>query len=192
MEMRALMSKASDAAVEVVRGVAAEHLAGPTPCPEFDVRTLVNHLVVWTGQRARSAGLKEPVGPLTEEHDFTATSGWAEAYAAGSAAAASTWSDPAAWQGETGLSGTGLISAEFVGRIVFGEWLLHGWDLAVATGQQVALDEDLVEALYTSVAAMGDQARQYKVFGPEVPVAESAPLLDRALGLAGRAPSWKP
>lgn len=46
--------------------------------------------------------------------------------------------------------------------------------------------------LYAETTAKADMARQYNVFGPEVEVAADAALFDRALGLAGRGPSWKP
>jgi uncharacterized protein (TIGR03086 family) len=190
MELRSLMARASEVAVEVVRGL-PDRLDGPTPCAEMDVRALVNHLILWTG-RGHAAALKQPLGGPADDHDFTAEPGWADAYATQAAATAQVWSDPGAWAGETGITAQGLMPAPFVGGIMFGEWLLHGWDLAVATGQSPAVDKELATALYESVAIKAELARQHNVFGPEVPVPASAPPFDRALGLSGRDPFWKP
>ncbi|MFE1851445.1 DinB family protein [Streptomyces sp. NPDC059489] len=83
------------------------------------------------------------------------------------------------------------MPAHFIGGIVLGEWLLHGWDLAVATGQKLNVDDELAAVLYEDIAGKAEMARQYGVFGPEVSVSPTAPLFDRALGMAGRDPSWK-
>ncbi|MEW2404137.1 TIGR03086 family metal-binding protein [Streptomyces sp. NPDC046862] len=195
MELRTAMARASDAAVEVVRGVGPGNLDRPTPCPEMTVGALVNHLFHWTGALAHAAALKQPPqrpqpDPAAEDRDLTTEPGWAEAYAAASSATAEAWSDPRAWSGETSLTGGGTLPAPFIGGIVLGEWLLHGWDLAVATGQRLRVDDALAAALYEDVAGRADMARQYKVYGPEVEVPPTAPLFDRALGLAGRDPSW--
>ncbi|KUN97901.1 hypothetical protein [Streptomyces resistomycificus] len=122
---------------------------------------------------------------------MTAEPDRAEAYAARSAETAAVRSDPRAWDGETTLTGSRPTPARFVGGILLGEWLLRGWDLAVATGQKPRTDDELAAVLYDDVAAKAETARQYGVFGPEVPVPASAPLFGRVLGLAGRDPSWK-
>ncbi|WP_331766319.1 TIGR03086 family metal-binding protein [Embleya sp. NBC_00896] len=145
-----------------------------------------------TGVRGHTAGLKQPPEDVADGHDFTAEPGWAQAYAARSAATAAVWSDPRAWTGETSMTGGGPMPAGLVGGIVLGEWLLHGWDLAVATGQTLTVDDELAGVLYEDVAGKAETARKYHVFGPEVGVPETAPLFDRVLGLAGRDPLWKP
>lgn len=192
MEMRAVMGRAAEAAVGVVRGIGAEQLALPTPCPDFDVRGLVNHLIFWTGVQGYAAGLRQAPEEVAEGHDFTAEDGWVEAYAARAKAAAEAWSRPEAWEGEASLTGGAAMPASFVGGIVLSEWLLHGWDLAAATGQKPDVDDEVAAVLYENTAAKAEMARQYEVFGPEVPVPADAPWFDRALGLAGRDPSWKP
>jgi uncharacterized protein (TIGR03086 family) len=192
MELRLLMTKASDTAIEIVRGVEPGRLDGPTPCPEWDVRGLLNHMILWTGHRGGLAAGKKPIEGPGDDHDFTAEPGWAEHYAVLSAATAQAWTDPASWEGETGMSGAGRMPAPFIGGILFAEWLLHGWDLAVATGQKPAVDDDLQQALLAKVEGMQETARQYKIFGPEVPVPASASPFERALGLAGRDPDRTP
>jgi uncharacterized protein (TIGR03086 family) len=196
MELRSLMVRASDTAVDVVRAVGPDDFDAPTPCPAMTVGALVNHLIFQTVVRGYAAGLKQSPQDLPDQvaegHDFTAEPGWAEAYAARSAAVAALWSEPRAWQGETSMTGGGrTMPAPFIGGIVLGEWLLHGWDLAVATGQTLHLDDELAAALYEDVAGRADMARKYGVYGPEVAVAPTAPLFHRALGLAGRDPSWR-
>lgn len=193
MDMSAQMERAAEAAVAVVGGVRADQLAARTPCPEFDVRALVGHMDKWTGERAELAARKQPVEPDDGgEPDVTAEPGWPARYAAQARRAAAAWSDPAAWTGETGLSGKGAMPAGFVGAITFAEFVLHGWDLAAATGQQLELDDDVVRTLWAGLGRFADTARQMKAFGPRVPVPDSAPLLDRCLGLAGRDPAWRP
>jgi hypothetical protein len=73
------------------------------------------------------------------------------------------------------------------------ELVLHGWDLAVATGQDFEVAPENLEASWEMVSNTPDDpgARQ-GLFGPVVPVPEDAPLLDRVLGQAGRNPRWSP
>jgi uncharacterized protein (TIGR03086 family) len=192
MELRLLMTKASSTAISVVRGIGPGRLDGPTPCTEYDVRGVLNHLILWTGHRGVLAARKEPIEGPADDHDFTVDPGWAENYAVRSGATAEAWTDPAAWEGQTGMSGAGQMPAPFVGGILFVEWIFHGWDLAVATGQKPNLDDDLQKAIFDQVSGMVETARKYKVFGPEVRVPTSASPFDRALGLAGRDPDWTP
>jgi uncharacterized protein (TIGR03086 family) len=193
MELRTLMTQAAETSVAIVQGVGPEMLDRPTPCPEYDVRALLGHLTGWMTDRARGAATKRTVeGAPDESRDVTAGPGWADRFAEGARAAAAAWSEPAAWEGASSLSGATRMPAEMLGGLVFSEFLLHGWDLAAATGQKIALDDDVAQALFDQVASMAGMAREYGAFGPEVPVPGSASLLDRALGLAGRDPGWAP
>nr|WP_239134808.1 TIGR03086 family metal-binding protein [Streptomyces sp. SID12488] len=189
------MVRASAVAVDIVRGVQGDDLGSPTPCAELNVRALVNHLAYWTGVRGHVAGLKQsPHGDrVVDGFDFTGVVGWADEYASRSAATALVWSEPEAWEGETALTGAGVspMPARFVGGVVLGEWLVHGWDLAVATGQKVDVDDELAAVLYEDIVGKAEMARRYGVYGPEVAVPADAPLFERALGLAGRDPSWR-
>lgn len=195
MELRPLMTDAAEAAIGVVRGIDPANFGDPTPCAEYDVRALLNHHLLWTG-RAETAARKEPATGPEEGHDFTADPGWADLYADLARRAAAAWSEPAAWEGRTRLSPGGDAAdgmpADYIGGILFGEFLLHGWDLAVATGRRPDYTDGLVAGLYEQLRPTADMARQYGVFGPEVVVPETAPLLDKALGLSGRDPAWSP
>ncbi|MGK5558212.1 TIGR03086 family metal-binding protein [Actinomadura kijaniata] len=192
MELRDLMETAAEAAAKIVHGVPEDRLTAPTPNPEWDVRATVNHLFFWT-RRAEFAARKQAPDDLPEEHDFTAEPGWADRFAEQARHTARAWRDPAAWEGDTSLTGaTPGMPASVIGAMIFSEFPLHGWDLAVATGQPAELPAEVVRAAHRETSAIAEMARQYGAFGPEVPVADDAPLLDRLLGAAGRDPHWIP
>ncbi|MEU6034662.1 TIGR03086 family metal-binding protein [Actinomadura sp. NPDC047616] len=192
MTMRTLMVPAAEAAARVMRAVPADRLDAPTPCPDWDVRALVNHMIFWSGRAEGAAHKLPPPAEPGPDHDFTADGDWAEMYAAHVHKAAEAWSEPAAWEGTTNLTGQGDMPATFVGGIVFVECVLHGWDLAAATGQRTAFRDDVVRAAYEHIERTADTGRKYGAFGPEVAVPGTAPLFDRLLGLTGRDPHWEP
>ncbi len=109
-------------------------------------------------------------------------------------ALAAAWDEPAAWQGMTHVGGQDF-PGDVAGVIALDEVVLHGWDLAVSTGQQYDVPDDLLQPLLPfleHVAEPGMEAARQGLFGPVVPVATDAPLLHRVLGLAGRDPNWTP
>ncbi|QKG27448.1 hypothetical protein ACTIVE_9103 [Actinomadura verrucosospora] len=192
MDVRRQMRPAADAAARIVLEVPQDRLDAPTPCPGWDVRALVNHLILWNG-RGETAARREPVTGPGEDHDFTAEPGWAERFEEQARRTAEAWSDPAAWEGNTSLTGNKEgMPAGFIAGIVFGECVVHGWDLAVATGREPGFPPEVVEAAWEQLVPTAEISRKYGAFGPEVAVPEDAPLLDRVLGLAGRDPYWKP
>jgi uncharacterized protein (TIGR03086 family) len=193
MEFPSLMVPAARTCAAIVRAVPADRLGARTPCPEWDVRAIVNHLTFWAGRGVTAAHKSPPAPEPTQDHDFTAEPGWADRYAEQALKCAEAWSDPAAWKGTTSLTGAEEESpASWIGAMLLGECVLHGWDLAVATGQPVDLPDDLVQAAHDQLVPTAAMGREYGAFGPEVPVAGTAPTLRRLLGLAGRNPNWTP
>ncbi|MWA02211.1 TIGR03086 family protein [Actinomadura sp. LD22] len=192
MDIRQQMRPAADAAARIVLEVPQDRLGAPTPCPGWDVRALVNHLILWNG-RGETAARREPVTGPGEDHDFTAEPGWAERFQEQARRTADAWTDPDAWEGDTSLTGGGKgMPAAFIGGIVFGECVVHGWDLAVAAGREPGFPPEVVEAAWEQIVPTAEISREYGAFGPRVAVPEDAPLLDRVLGLAGRDPHWTP
>ncbi|EOM77693.1 TIGR03086 family protein [Rhodococcus rhodnii] len=105
---------------------------------------------------------------------------------------AEAWRAPEAWEGTTRVGGVDLPAA-VAATVALDELVLHGWDLAVATGSPFAVapaDLDVVHDFVLESAAPG--APRDGIFGPVVAVAADAPRLDRVLGLAGRDPGWEP
>jgi uncharacterized protein (TIGR03086 family) len=107
-------------------------------------------------------------------------------------ALAAAWNEPAAWEGMTHVGGQDF-PGEVAGVIALDEVVMHGWDLAVATGQPYEVPDELLVPLVPfleHVAEPGMEAAREGLFGPVVAVAADAPLLHRVLGLAGRDPNW--
>jgi uncharacterized protein (TIGR03086 family) len=194
MEMRSLMVPAAGEAARIVRNVAAGQLDAPTPCAGWDVRALVNHMITWAGP-GETAARKEPPagGAVDESRDHVAEGGWAERYTDLVTRMARAWQDPAALEGTTSLTGRpDGMPAPFVFWMMTGECVLHGWDLAAATGQETRFPDELIEVVHAETVPTAGMGREYGVFGEEVKVSESAPALERLLGLTGRDPHWRP
>lgn len=192
MKIRRQMIPAAEAVARIVVETPDGRLDAPTPCPGWDVRALVNHLIVWNARGETAARGLPPAGP-GEDHDFTAEPGWADRFADQARKTAEAWQDPAAWEGDTSLTGNKEgMPAGFIAGILFGECVVHGWDLAAATGRDPAFPPAVVDAAWEQIVPAAEMSREYGVFGPEVPVPADAPLLDRVLGVSGRDPHWKP
>ncbi|MFI8188163.1 TIGR03086 family metal-binding protein [Streptomyces sp. NPDC085946] len=173
--------------------VADTQLAHATPCPRYAVRHLLGHLA-GLAAAFRDAGRKEP-GPTTDTDPGAVVPdvapGWREDLPGTLDELAEAWRDPAAWTGTTRAGGVDL-PGEVAGLVATGELVLHGWDLARATGQAYDPDPAALRACHAFLAASADDPGRDGVFGPVVPVPPDAPLLDRALGLSGRDPGWTP
>src|SRR5690606_21867703 len=135
-------------------------------------------------------------GPTTMTPPSPEASVLAEDWRTGAPAALAelgrAWQDPAAWEGMTQAGGQ-RMPAEVTAAVALDEVVLHGWDLAVATGQSYDADPAALGVVEEFCAQIGeDPAERGGLFGPRVPVPADAPQLDRVLGLAGRDPDWTP
>jgi uncharacterized protein (TIGR03086 family) len=187
------MAAAAAEAVRVVNGVPAGSttMKAPTPCDDWDLRTLLNHTILWTSYSAERRAHGESVAEDLMNKDFTAEPGFREDYARQIDRAVKAWSDPKAWEGELGVMGNATPAAD-VGAMLFMEMALHGWDVARATGQDYHADDAVAAALLGTVEAQAEMFRMYQGFAEAIPVTDDAPAFDRALSLAGRDPNWKP
>ncbi len=152
-------------------GVAPKQLDRPTGCADFDVRALAGHLLA-TVERARVIG--EGGAPFSVPHVVTgiADTGWAEAYAAAARTMWTVWDDDAKLT-VTVQAPWGTIPGSAALWGYLNETLVHGWDLATATGQDSEADPDLV----TPVLAIAAQIIPAEPRGgpvPFAPVVESA------------------
>ncbi|MET9216437.1 MULTISPECIES: TIGR03086 family metal-binding protein [unclassified Nocardia] len=184
------VARAAEPLSKLLRTLTPDQLTAPTPCAEFDVRALLNHLLFW-GPSLLGAARKESVAPpATAETEVDLTAGdWPAALDTQLADLATAWRDPDAWQGTTHMGGPTELPAALVGGMVVGELIVHGWDLAHALGTTVDWDDDLLRYALAETTATADQGRAMGIYGPEIPVAADAPLLDRILGLTGRDPA---
>ncbi|GHB06347.1 TIGR03086 family metal-binding protein [Streptomyces tendae] len=173
-------------------GVRDDRLADPTPCPDLAVRNLLGHL---TGLAVafRDAARKD-LGPTTDTSPEASVPdvgpGWREELAKVLGELADAWREPDAWTGMTRAGGIDLPGA-VAGAVVADELVIHGWDLARATGQEYVPDPAALQAAYGLLAAAAEESdRDAGMFGTVVPVPADAPLLERAVGLSGRDPGW--
>ncbi|MFI1485994.1 TIGR03086 family metal-binding protein [Streptomyces sp. NPDC020747] len=172
--------------------VGEEQLDAATPCPEYAVRHLLGHLlglsVAFRDAGRKDLGATTDTAPTSRLPDLEP--GWRAELPKVLGELAEVWRDPAAWTGETRAGGVDL-PGEVAGIVAADELVVHGWDLARATGRPYAPDAAALNAAYEMLAPTADDPDR-GIFGPAVPVPEGAPLLDRVIGLSGRDPGWAP
>jgi uncharacterized protein (TIGR03086 family) len=171
-----------------------DQLDARTPCGGTDVAGLLAHLL-GLSVAFRDAAAKID-GPTTRTPPTSAApvlpDDWREQLPRRLEELAAAWRDPAAWQGMT-VAGGIEMPGEVMGVVANDELVLHGWDLAVATGQPYDVAAANLEAAWQMVSGTPDDpAAREGLFGPVVNVPDDAPLLDRVLGGAGRNPRWSP
>ena len=174
----------------VVAGIRDDQLGDPTPCAGTPVAGLLAH-VVGLITAFRMAAEKTPVagGPSALPDDLPPD--WRTRIPAQLDALVAAWQQPSAWEG-TAEAGGVVMPAPVAAVVTLDEVLVHGWDLAVATGQHYTADPASVAACTEFAAQAAAQGPTPGLFGPPVPVPDDAPPLDRLLGLTGRDPAWHP
>jgi uncharacterized protein (TIGR03086 family) len=193
MELYPAMAKAAAEATKVVRGVQPDQLELPTPCGDYDVKALINH-VIRIATLSNRAARKLPMptdGSLDRDRDFM-TGDWAATFEETVAALVAGWADPAAWEGQTRMGSQLELPPVVAVGMMLSDLVIHGWELARATEQSYHCDDDVARLTYQFVAETAARARAYGVYGDEVEVPASAPVLDRVLGRSGRDPKWAP
>jgi len=189
--LSAEMAAASAEAARVVGNVPPNALDTPTPCGDWDLRTLLNHTILWTSYSAERRAHGESVAEELMNKDFTADPGFREDYARQIGKAVTAWSAPQAWEGNLNVMGDATPAAD-VGAMLLMETALHGWDVARATGQHFSVDDTTANALEDIVQAQAELFRKYQGFADAVEPPENATVFERALTLSGRDPGWKP
>lgn len=181
---------------ELVHDTPDELLGGPTPCPAYSVGDLLDHIgglarafTVAAHKSVDAESSQRPSGDASKLGDD-----WRERIPTALSALADAWREPSAWTGMTAAGGIEL-PGEVAGLVALDELLVHGWDLARATGQPFDCDQTSLEAVHGFVlqfSGPGQEAAREGLFGPVVDVPEGAPMLDRVIGLTGRDPAWSP
>lgn len=176
----------------VVGAISEGRLDDPTPCREYDVEELRNHVLGWLSNFA--AGFADPNGraPRATVEGYTASPDPAAEVRSAADLLDRAVRDGAGERplqlGDAGMPGDMALA------MVLWEYQVHGWDLARATGQSWSPPADGLEKSLAFAPAMltEDYQGAGKSFGPRVDVPADAPALDRLLGLSGRDPRWKP
>jgi uncharacterized protein (TIGR03086 family) len=181
---------------DLVAQIPDDVLDAPTPCGDYTVGDLVDHVggaaVAFTGAAAKDMGEATGTGPSGDASRLT--DDWRVRIPRDLVGLAEAWRDPDAWTGMTRAGGVDL-PGEVAGVVALDELVLHGWDLARATGQHYECDPPSLEAVHGFVMQFsqpGQEEMRAGLFGPVVQVPDDAPLLDRVVGLAGRDPDWSP
>ncbi|MFB6857969.1 TIGR03086 family metal-binding protein [Streptomyces sp. NPDC057681] len=184
-----LLDVAVERAVPVVRALPDGCLEAATPCAEFDVKALVNHLFQVMEQFQRLAAKQD--SDFTETADRVAEGpDWRERFGEEARKLVAAWSAPGAEEGTTGAMN---MPAATVGSMVLLDLTVHIWDLARATGQEYVPEGEalaVVERLAGTVAELAPTARSMGVFGEAVPEPAGASAFERLLAATGRDPRW--
>ena len=178
---------------EVVAGVEQSQAQAPTPCSEWDVRSLLNHLIGGLEFTAGSiAGNPPNIRPADADSSYIDEPDVAvliEAYHTLLDRVLQSANEPGALDGivSTPYFGEMPVSQIFIGTTM--DQFIHGWDLAKATGQDTTLDTDLVEFAYGMLSSgFANMGRQAGFIGPEIAVPDDASPQDKLISYMGRQP----
>lgn len=174
----------------LLMGVTGSDLSAPTPCPGWTVGDLLDHVMglSWAFTQAARKATDVPGGPPPVPSAANLPPHWRSRTPVLLEELATAWKDPAAWTG-TAQAGGVTMPATDMGVVAMNEVVMHSWDLAQATGQEMAADPRILDALI-DMLSQGPAEGTPGLFGPRVDPDDEDGRLEQALRLAGRDPSW--
>jgi uncharacterized protein (TIGR03086 family) len=183
-DLRNAVSSAQEWVAGLVAAVRPDQLGAPTPCTDFEVEALLRHLF-GVADRLSAMGAGHPADSVPPSVSVLPDD-VVGAYLARVEAGRRAWSDPASL-GRLVEAPFGRVPGAVVLGVYLAENLIHGWDLAVATGQDPEADPALVGPAYATMQrALPASGREGFPFDPPVaPVADAGPT-ERLANWTGR------
>lgn len=184
-EIVALHREALEHTRRVVAGVNATQWSVPTPCEGWDARDLLNHVVsgnLWAVELAGGKTIAEVGDRL--DGDLLGNDPLA-AYEASAATAGDAFAAPGALGAPCAVSYGPVPGSIYAGHR-FIDVLIHGWDLATATGQDATLDPSLVDGCWAVLEPQADLLKASGMFGGHIDVSPGADAQTRLLAALGR------
>lgn len=196
---RPLFASAFATAGKVIAGVRPDQYPLPTPCADFDVEGLLGHLRM-VAQRAAQLGRGEPAFDSFDAPPAPADGDQARWWQEAGHDIQEAWTDQRLTDTIT-LPWATVSGADALAGYL-NELNLHAWDLAAATGQDVAWDDEAVAAGWAALQAvlpgqgrttpsdaMPEHLRHLAIpFNEPVPWPADAPLIEQAAAWSGRDP----
>ncbi len=188
MDLETLYRRTVESWTARVQAVGPDHWTAATPCADWDVRELVNHVVgedLWTEPLMRGSTIADVGDRLDGDllgNDPRASAGDA------AARATSVVAETLPSQGKVHLSYGDEDMGEYVAQLA-ADHLIHGWDLAAATGGDTALDADLVAEVAAWFAAREDIYRSAGAVAARAEAADDPQ--SQLLAAFGRDPGWQ-
>ena len=172
------------AAVETTRGIIAnvkpDQMESTTPCSEWNVGGLVEHMIGGAAYFGAALAGEEPQPPASDSSPADSYDSLTKKVIQGAAR-------PGAMEKKYNTPFGEMTGGEFMFG-AFMDTFVHGWDLAKATGQNTSLSSDFAGIIFQGMAPMMDGMRQGGAFGAEVSVPADAKIQDKMLGMMGRQP----
>ncbi len=184
-DLTALHRDALDATGRIVAGVRPDQWGRPTPCEGWDVRALLSHIVagnLWVPELVAGRTIEEVGDRLDGD---VLGSDPTVAYDASAAAAAAAFAAPGALEAPCAVS-YGPVPGAVYAEHRFIDVAVHGWDLAVATGQDPTLEPGLVDACLAFVEPQLEMIAASGAFGQAVEPPAGADAQTRLLAHLGR------
>jgi uncharacterized protein (TIGR03086 family) len=184
----------ADAFERKVAAVRPDQWSNRSPCEAWSARDVVDHIVSMHGYMLRPVDRGLSPAPSVNDDPLSA-------FKAARADVEPVLADPELAGSECDTPNGRMTFEQQIDEVVSDDLVLHGWDLARATGQDDTMDADDVERLWAITTAIPPELMEkyrtpgafgpgVEVFGPEVKVPQDAPLQARLLGLIGRDPTW--
>ena len=182
MEPVDALDRTYDSLELLLRSLGPDDLSARTPCPAWDVRDVLEHLL---------GNLEVFTGVARDGKPFSMPE---ERQRLGDDAAASfrTAADEnlSAWRGSDAIdTPTGMIPGITLFDINLADAVMHTWDIATGAGRDPGLDPEVVDAVLAKMAGEWHvKGHEMGAFGPPCEAPEGAPPLDRLVALTGRQP----
>lgn len=190
------LGPAAEQMTRLIEGVSPDDLGAPTPCRDYTLGDLLDHVATLTLAFSDKAatGDQPDVPPPPPGDAAHLPDDWQTRVPADLSALADAWRPSSAWDGMTKVAGIDMPNS-VAGLVALEEIVVHGWDVARATGQSFDLDDASLDGALEMLAMFtvpGEEPPPGGLYRKVIEVPDHAPLVDRVVARAGRDPKWSP